>query len=86
MYIEKRDRPGVKKCGYWKKMGADGIDFLKKLAPYLIIKKSRAELVLEFWKHKKPFHDTNQPKPPGFIETCDEFHKRMMALNKKGIP
>ena len=47
-------------------------EFLREILPYLVIKKERAELALEFRKHSRK------------VEKQEQFFEKMKALNKRG--
>jgi len=78
------------KVGYrltWNSRRAE--DILKLVGPYLILKRPQCKLLVEFMQSRqknKRIGGSNGPLDPKVIEIRDEFHRRLKALNRRGIP
>jgi len=69
----------------WKLSCSKAKDFLKKLLPYLIIKKEQAKIAIEFQelRERKKYRFGRNPKEvDDFYELC---YQKMRLLNKKGV-
>ena len=87
LHIDGRKPGRFAPCGNWCLMGAEAVRFMKKIVKHTIIKKKQINVAFDFWKHKEPFHRTNQPKPPGFIEECRRYHELLKSMHgKQGKP
>lgn len=60
------------------------IEIVKKLVPYLRVKKERAELLIEFYEKSefKQFGQTGTPQH--IIDLREEYRQKMLQLNKRG--
>lgn len=85
-YVNVRKRKTEKwKDGYdWKLSSVQAKNFLKRIYPFLLIKKERARIVIEFQevKEQKRYRFGENPKEVlDFYELC---YQKMRLLNKKG--
>ncbi|MHC1636323.1 MAG: sigma factor-like helix-turn-helix DNA-binding protein [Candidatus Methanospirareceae archaeon] len=88
-YIEKHEREGNHKTTYkWTVRGINAYRLLKKMLPYLIIKKPQAELGIKFWNEcsrvGKSYGGFVGGRPKWLLEKTEEYARQMRELNKRG--
>ena len=73
----------------WHLNGAGAYQALKLIAPYMVIKRPRAELAIEAWEQRTPIprEEGRRVKgtPDNIIEMRRGYVDRMRTLNKKGV-
>ncbi len=82
-YIHKHTHKGHV-AYYWSLYGEAATTFIKKVKPYLVIKRTQAELALEFQAKKtvgKPAPNRKLSKEE--LELRDAFYQRMKELNAR---
>lgn len=84
IHIRKRPNPKWSDAYEWKISVNKALDFLKNIEPYLIVKKERAKIAIEFQELKKRKKYRFAPcskEEDDFQELC---YQKMRLLNKKG--
>lgn len=80
----KRENPTHKPCYSWIISAKSGALFLKLITPYLIIKKTQAELCLTFQTTIRKDLGTTR-LPAEILEQREQFYQDVKLLNKKGV-
>ncbi len=77
-----KDNEHWKQCYRWNIHGGKSAEFLKKIYPFLVIKRDRAKLFLEFSETvRKPGQHT---LPEEIIKLRYEVYKKLITLNSNG--
>lgn len=80
--------PNSKPCFHWVATDKTAARSLKRLLPYLVLKKERAELALTFQNGRHQWQKNNQGinrLGEEEIQRREAIYQQMKALNKKGI-
>ena len=70
----------------WYLNGQGAVEMLSLVAPYMHVKRSRAELAIEAWARRDPtpIADRRKPMREGLVEMRQGYVDQMRELNKKG--
>lgn len=74
----------------WRMTGKKCLTLLDEVKEYLVIKRDRAELVLQFRNHEETIKNlttrSGEVVPAGVIEDRERIREMVLSLNKRGRP
>lgn len=78
--------PIHKPLHHWHLGDGPAVPVLDAIAPYMVVKKARAELGVEAWNNRTPtaIKDRRKPLPESVVALRADYVERMHAFNKKG--
>jgi len=79
-----RQNPKWRTAHVWALSSQKACDFARAIEPYLIIKKERAQILMQ-WKNKEPgYHTMSDEERKRITDKQEELYQQMKLLNKRG--
>lgn len=84
VYPEHRESPRHKPIWRWISHSESLTDLIESILPYLIVKRSQAELILAYRATVSPVR-TTKPTTDSVRETRRELHAKLSVMNQRGV-
>lgn len=82
---EDRSRHNHKNSWKWAIFSRQAAAFLKEILPFLVLKKERAILAIQFADNLLDLRYAKPQEKPAEVERRESLYRRMKAMNKRGV-
>lgn len=79
-----RQNPKWRTAHIWALSSQKACDFARAIEPYLIIKKERAQILMQWENKERGFHTMSDEERKRITDKQEELYQQMKILNKRG--